>query len=76
MAIKADEKGRTWDTDEVKCDSIEFALLHPEYAGFKPTDDDLAFIRRLRPDSEALKCCENCVLEPTPDLGPSEGKGK
>ncbi len=50
--IKTDSQGRTWDTDEVKLDSIEFALEYPKYAGFTPTREDVEFLHLHRPERE------------------------
>lgn len=48
--IKTDSKGRTWDTEEVRLDSIEFALEYPKYAGFTPTREDVEFFHLHRPE--------------------------
>ena len=48
----SDSKGRTWDTQEVRLDSIEFALEHPKCAGFTPTREDVELFHLHRPERE------------------------
>lgn len=50
MTIKTDKKGRTWDTEEVALDSIEFALERPDITGWTPTREQLSLLQLHRPE--------------------------